>query len=91
MKSGEKFLEKYVNAASPSGYELALGGQNVWIEYVRRYCDDMHVGTYGNAYAYMYGNNLDVVVEAVSEAAEKEWRMLNDPEFAMRQDELKND
>jgi putative aminopeptidase FrvX len=83
MKSGEKFLEKYVNAASPSGYELALGGQNVWIEYVRRYCDDMHVGT--------YGNNLDVVVEAVSEAAEKEWRMLNDPEFAMRQDELKND
>lgn len=41
--------------------------------------------------AGMYGNNLDVVVEAVSEAAEKEWRMLNDPEFAMRQDELKND
>lgn len=57
MKSGEKFLEKYVNAASPSGYELALGGQNVWTEYVRRYCDDMHVGTYGNAYAYMYGGS----------------------------------
>jgi hypothetical protein len=48
--------------------------------------------TFGsNTCAGMYGNNLDVVVEAVSEAAEKEWRMLNDPEFAMRQDELKND
>ena len=57
MKSGEKFLEKYVNTPSPSGYELALGGQNVWIDYVRRYCDDMHIGTYGNAYAYMYGGN----------------------------------
>jgi len=41
--------------------------------------------------AGLYGNDLDKVVEAVSKAAEKEWRMLNDPEFAIKQDELKKD
>jgi len=46
------FLKEYVGAPSPSGYEMLLGGQKVWIDYVKQFCDSVRVDDYGNAYAY---------------------------------------
>lgn len=46
------FLKEYINTPSPSGYEMLLGGQKVWIEYVKQFCDRVEVDSYGNAYAF---------------------------------------
>lgn len=58
MKLNRKFLKTYINAASPSGYEMQLGGQKVWIDYVSKYADKVDVDEYGNAYAH-YGEFTD--------------------------------
>jgi len=55
MKLDKGFLEEYINAASPSGYEMQLGGQKVWMKYVSQYAHRMEVDEYGNAYAF-YGS-----------------------------------
>lgn len=47
-----EFLKEYVNTPSPSGYEMLLGGQKVWIDYVTPFCDRVETDDYGNAYAY---------------------------------------
>ena len=47
-----EFLKEYTNAASPSGYEMILGGQKVWINYVKQFCDRVETDNYGNAYAF---------------------------------------
>lgn len=47
-----EFLQEYINTPSPSGYEMLLGGQKVWINYVSRFCDRVETDEYGNAYAY---------------------------------------
>ena len=49
------FLKEYVATPSPSGYEMRLGGQKVWIDYVKQYADKVETDGYGNAYAY-YGS-----------------------------------
>ena len=41
------FLEKYLNTASPTGYESK--GQNVWMEYLEPYVDEFITDTYGTA------------------------------------------
>ena len=46
------FLKDYVNTPSPSGYEMVLGGQKVWINYVKQFCNRVETDDYGNAYAY---------------------------------------
>lgn len=46
------FLKEYINTPSPSGYEMLLGGQKVWINYVKKFCDRVETDDYGNAYAY---------------------------------------
>ena len=46
------FLKKYVNTPSPSGFELILGGQEVWIDYVREFTHQIETDLYGNAYAF---------------------------------------
>jgi putative aminopeptidase FrvX len=48
----EKFLEKYVSTPSPSGFEMQLGGQKVWIDYVKDFVYEVKTDLYGNAYAY---------------------------------------
>ncbi|MCK9417038.1 M20/M25/M40 family metallo-hydrolase [Candidatus Dojkabacteria bacterium] len=48
----KKFLKKYVNTPSPSGYEILLGGQKVWIKQVKPFCNNVDIDDYGNAYAY---------------------------------------
>ena len=54
MKKKE-FLKKYINTPSPSGYEILLGGQKVWINYIKKFAKKVEVDDYGNAYAY-FGN-----------------------------------
>lgn len=43
----KKFLEKYLNNPSPTGFESA--GQEIWLDYVKPYVDDYIVDTYGSA------------------------------------------
>ena len=38
-KKSMQFLENYLNTASPTGYESA--GQNVWMEYIKPYVDEI--------------------------------------------------
>lgn len=51
MEKDIKFLKKYLNSSAPSGYELMIGGQKVWMDYVKNYCHEIEVDDYGNAYA----------------------------------------
>ena len=41
------FLEKYLNNASPTGYEWE--GQKIWMEYLKPYVDNFITDTYGTA------------------------------------------
>ena len=45
------FLRKLLTTPSPSGYESP--GQKVWCEYARRYADEVHTDSYGNAIAIL--------------------------------------
>jgi endoglucanase len=42
-----KFLEDYLNNASPTGYEAQ--GQKIWMNYLRPYVDEFITDTYGTA------------------------------------------
>lgn len=42
-----QFLEKYLNNASPTGYEWE--GQKIWMEYLKPYVDEFFTDTYGTA------------------------------------------
>ncbi len=42
-----EFLEKYLNNASPTGYEWE--GQKIWMEYLKPYVDEFITDTYGTA------------------------------------------
>ncbi|SCY05314.1 Putative aminopeptidase FrvX [Nonlabens sp. Hel1_33_55] len=42
-----KFLEKYLNTASPTGYEW--NGQQVWMDYLKPYVDEFITDNYGTA------------------------------------------
>ncbi|HRZ32785.1 MAG TPA: M42 family metallopeptidase [Flavobacterium sp.] len=46
-KSSLTFLEKYLNNASPTGYESE--GQKLWMEYIKPYVDTFITDTYGTA------------------------------------------
>jgi len=48
------FLESLLATATPSGYETA--GQQVWIEYVSQFADEVHTDEYGNAVAVLEGD-----------------------------------
>jgi len=62
-KSSEKFLETYLNNASPTGYESE--GQKLWLEYIRPYIDETFVDTYGTAVAVINPEaKYKVVIEA---------------------------
>lgn len=61
-KNSEKFLEKYLNNASPTGYEWE--GQKLWIEYIKPYIDEWHLDNYGTAYGVINpGKEFKVVIE----------------------------
>src|SRR5690625_4141228 len=42
-----EFLERYLNNASPTGYETA--GQKLWMDYLAPYVDDFITDAYGTA------------------------------------------
>jgi len=48
-KASLAFLESLLNTASPSGFEPKI--QRLWCDYVRKFADEVHTDTYGNAVA----------------------------------------
>ncbi len=44
--SSEKFLESYLNNASPTGFETA--GQKMWLAYIKPYIDEYFTDNYGS-------------------------------------------
>ena len=59
----EKFLEKYLNNASPTGFESP--GQKLWMDYIRPYVDDFIIDNYGSVAGIVNpGKSYKVVIEA---------------------------
>lgn len=62
-EKSESFLFKYLNNASPTGYEAP--GQKIWIDYIKDYVDEWHLDNYGTAYGIVNpGKEYRVVIEA---------------------------
>ncbi len=62
-KESLNFLEKYLNNASPTGYETA--GQKLWLGYVKPYIDEYFSDTYGTVVGVVNPEaNYKVVIEA---------------------------
>ena len=59
----EKFLEKYLNNPSPTGFESE--GQKLWLDYVKPYVDDYITDNYGSVAGIINpGKKYKVVIEA---------------------------
>jgi putative aminopeptidase FrvX len=62
-KDSEKFLEAYLNNASPTGFETS--GQQMWLDYIRPYIDEHFVDTYGTVVGVINPeSDYKVVIEA---------------------------
>lgn len=62
-KESLKFLERYVNNASPTGFESS--GQLLWLEYIKPYIDEYFTDTYGTVVGVVNpGKKYKVVLEA---------------------------
>jgi putative aminopeptidase FrvX len=60
---GERFLAKYLNNPSPTGFEAP--GQKLWLSYLTPFVDDMAVDAYGTAYGVINPKaSFKVVLEA---------------------------
>ena len=58
-----KFLESYINNASPTGFETS--GQHLWLEYLKPYIDEKITDNYGTAVGVINpGQPYKVVIEA---------------------------
>lgn len=58
-----KFLEKYINTTSPTGFEWK--GQKAWIDYLKPYIDTCDIDNYGTVYGVINpGKDYKVVIEA---------------------------
>ncbi len=61
-KKSEKFLNTYLNNASPTGFESP--GQKLWLEYLRPFVDEVGLDNYGTAYGIINpGKDYRVVIE----------------------------
>ncbi len=61
-KKSEAFLERYLNNASPTGFEAP--GQKLWLEYLKPYIDEWQLDNYGTAYGIINpGQDFKVVIE----------------------------
>ncbi|MCG8477380.1 MAG: M20/M25/M40 family metallo-hydrolase [Cytophagales bacterium] len=61
--SSKKFLYKYLNCNSPTGFEKA--GQEIWLEYIRPFVDEYITDTYGTAVGIVNPSaEYRVVIEA---------------------------
>ena len=62
-KKSMDFMEKYLNNASPTGFESE--GQKLWLDYIRPYIDDYWVDTYGSVVGIINPEaEYKVVIEA---------------------------
>lgn len=62
-KKAEKFLEKYINNPSPTGFESK--GQEMWLDYISPYVDSYISDNYGNVAAVINPEEeYKVVIEA---------------------------
>jgi putative aminopeptidase FrvX len=62
-KKSQSFLEKYLNNASPTGFESS--GQQIWLDYIKSYADTYFTDTYGTAVGVINPNaDYKVVIEA---------------------------
>ncbi len=62
-KKSSQFLEKYLNNASPTGFESS--GQKIWLDYLTPFVDDYFTDTYGTAVGII---NPDAEYKVVIEA-----------------------
>jgi len=61
-KQSEEFLQRYLNNASPTGFEAA--GQKLWLEYIKPYIDDSYLDNYGTTFGIINpGKDYKVVIE----------------------------
>ncbi|MEJ6681101.1 MAG: M42 family metallopeptidase [Flavobacteriales bacterium] len=62
-KKARDFMYKYLNNASPTGFESP--GQQIWVDYIKPYSDEYIVDTYGSVAAVINpGQKYKVVIEA---------------------------
>jgi len=62
-KASEQFLKKYLNNASPTGFEAP--GQKIWLNYLKPYIDEWELDDYGTVYGVINpGKPYKVVIEA---------------------------
>ncbi len=62
-KESKKFLESYLNNASPTGFESS--GQKLWLDYIKPYIDDSFSDVYGNTVGIVNPKaDYKVVIEA---------------------------
>jgi len=62
-KESQKFLENYLNNASPTGFEVE--GQKLWLEYITPYTDEYFTDTYGTTVGVINPKaEYKVVIEA---------------------------
>ncbi len=58
----EKFLKKYLNNPSPTGFEVK--GQKLWLDYIKPYVDKWELDNYGTLYGIINpGKDYRVVIE----------------------------
>jgi putative aminopeptidase FrvX len=58
-----QFLERYINNASPTGFETA--GQQLWLDYLKPYIHSYHTDIYGSAVGVVNpGQKYKVAIEA---------------------------
>jgi putative aminopeptidase FrvX len=63
QKESLKFLENYLNVASPTGYEHE--GQKIWKNYIKNYVDLVEIDNYGTVYGVINPDaEFKVVIEA---------------------------
>ena len=61
-KKAESFLEKYLNNASPTGFEVE--GQKLWLSYIKPYVDSWEIDNYGTVFGIINpGQKYKVVIE----------------------------
>ena len=66
MDKSTEFLYKYLNNASPTGFESS--GQQIWLDYLKPYIDETIIDVYGTAVGVIGPNKpYKVVIEAHSD------------------------
>ena len=79
-KDSIKFLEKYLNNASPTGFETK--GQQMWLDYIKPYIDDFETDVYGSVAAVINpGQKYKVAIEAHADEISWYVNYINDKGF----------